>query len=330
MSSLVTSLEMAVDLAIPDLAAELAGSVRKLLVAEGGTELCRAAEADPGRREILAALLGRLGLWELDAREDVEQAMAAAEVVRVAGSMAVPYPVVGRLLSTGSSWLAVVGDCSSPVRVEHGDLGSWLLAGLDGSSSAATGLIRGGGQKLAPFVCRGPAGQPADAVPAGDVARWLALDSFWLLGAAETALERTVDHLLSRHQFGRPLAGFQAVRLGVAERVTLLEGLRTLGQYTIWHQFERPEDALVDAIALRAVALEAVTATFWAAHQYHGAVGLSLEHDVTLLHRHAQGHLRLPLDYDAVCVRLVAEIDRGGFESLYGRFQGGSSAKAGQ
>jgi hypothetical protein len=314
---------MAVDLAVPDIALELGAAARKLLLAEGGTQLCRQAEAEPGRRESVGELLAPLGLWDIDPREDLDQAMAAAEVVRASGALALPYPVVGRLLARDGRWLAVVRDTRSPVRIEHGDLTTtWLLAGLDGTATAPGVLARTPGQVLAPFVARGDAGQSVDGVPPGDVALWLTLDSFWLLGAAQAALDLTVRHVLARQQFGRPLAAFQAVRLRTAECVTLLEGLRTLGQFTLWHRFERPVDAMADALALRSVALEAANATFWAAHQFHGAGGFSKEHDVTLLHRHAQGHIRLPADYEEVGRLLTLEVERAGFETLYGRFQG--------
>jgi hypothetical protein len=250
--------------------------------------------------------------------------VTAAEVARTAGAVVLPYPVVPRLLARGPSWLAVVRDGTSPARVEHGDLSEdWLLAGLDGTAATGSGLRPQPGQLLAPFVCKGPPGARADGVPDLDVALWLTLDSCWLLGAAETALRRTVDHLLTRHQFGRPLAGFQGVRLRVAECVTQLEGLRALCRFTVWHHITRPADALADAFAVRTVALEAVSAVFAAAHQFHGAGGFSLEHDVTLLHRHAQGHLRLPIGYDDLGRLLVREVAEQGFESLFGRFQGG-------
>lgn len=312
------------DLAVPELAVEFAASVRKRLEAEGGVELCRRAETDPASREHVGEVLTRLGVWDLDPRADLDQAMTAAEVVRAAGAVALPYPVVGRLLARGPSWLAVVRDGISTARVEHGDLtDSWVLAGLDGTASTASALRSTPGQKLAPFVGRGEIGPRADVVPGLDVALWLTLDSFWLLGAAETALQRTVDHLLARQQFGRPLAAFQAVRFRVAECVTLLEGLRALGRFTVWHHLTQPADALADAFAVRTVALEAVPAVFAAAHQFHGAIGLTAESDVTLLHRHAQGHLRLPVGYDDLGRLLVREVELQGFESLFGRFQGG-------
>jgi hypothetical protein len=320
---------MVVDLAIPDVAVELGSSARKLLSGEGGTAICRRAEDDPARRAAAGELLDALGIWDLDPREDAEQAMAAAEVVRAAGAVVLRFPVVGRLLAQDSRWVSVAPNCRGVLRVEHGDVGgSWLVAGLDGTACVASGLTGPSGTKLAPFLSRGEPGEAAPAVARADVALWLTLDSVWLLGAAEAALQLTVGHLLTRHQFGRPLASFQGVRLRVAECVTLLEGLRTLGQFTVWHRFEEPADALVDALALRSVALEAVTVAFWAAHQFHGAVGFSVEHDVSLLHRHVQGHLRLPADHDELGRLLLHEVERGGFASLYGRFQAGPAAES--
>jgi hypothetical protein len=320
---------MAVDRAIPDVAREFGDAVRGRLRTAGGLELCRRAEQDPSLRAEVGDLLAPLGLWELDVRADADQAAVAAEAVRTAGALVVPYPLVARLLGDADAWLAVVRDGGPLLRIEHGDLApSWLVAGLDGSSATAAALHPGTPSVLAPFVCRGDRGPAAelvpatDPVPATDVALWLTLDAFWLLGAAGTALERTVEHLRTRRQFGRPLANFQGVRLRVAECVTLLEGLRELCWFTLWRQHAAPADATVDALALRTVALEAVGAVFAAAHQFHGAVGFSLEHDLALLHRHVQGHVRLPVDHEDLGRLLVEQVERDGFDSLFGRFQG--------
>jgi hypothetical protein len=57
------------------------------------------------------------------------------------------------------------------------------------------------------------------------VARTLA---FELLGVARAALDRGVAHVMERHQFGRPLAAFQAVRHRLADVAIALTGAEEL------------------------------------------------------------------------------------------------------
>jgi alkylation response protein AidB-like acyl-CoA dehydrogenase len=45
-------------------------------------------------------------------------------------------------------------------------------------------------------------------------------------GLGRGALDKTVRHAVDRHQFGRPLASFQAVQFRQAECLNLLDGLR--------------------------------------------------------------------------------------------------------
>ena len=48
------------------------------------------------------------------------------------------------------------------------------------------------------------------------------------LGGARACLEATREHLLQRHQFGRPLADFQALRFKLADMATELDGARLM------------------------------------------------------------------------------------------------------
>ena len=48
------------------------------------------------------------------------------------------------------------------------------------------------------------------------------------LGGARACIEATREHLLERHQFGRPLADFQALRFKLADMVTELDGARLM------------------------------------------------------------------------------------------------------
>src|SRR5262249_19085915 len=55
--------------------------------------------------------------------------------------------------------------------------------------------------------------------------RWR-LTATVVAGLGRGALTRATTHTVERHQFGRPLASFQAVQFRLAECLNLLEGLR--------------------------------------------------------------------------------------------------------
>ncbi len=103
-------------------------------------------------------------------------------------------------------------------------------------------------------------------------------------GAAERALDLTVTHTVERNQFGRPIARFQAVQQQVAEVAAEVAALRIAS------------DAAVDAcvqtedISQRVMAIGSAkgqagrTAGVVAriAHQMHGAIGITREHQLRL------------------------------------------------
>jgi alkylation response protein AidB-like acyl-CoA dehydrogenase len=175
--------------------------------------------------------------------------------------------------------------------------------------------------RLAPFVAEVKLGERVETGtdPAHDLALWLSLSAWWILGSTERALDLTVRHVNEREQFGAPLAKLQSVRFRVADTSALIRGLAELARYTAWRLNRHPEDAMVDALALRVMAHETAHATFKTAHQLHGAIGFSNEHDLSVLSRHVQPYLRLPLDYEKTTALLVERFDQDGFEGLFGR-----------
>lgn len=102
------------------------------------------------------------------------------------------------------------------------------------------------------------------------------------LGVAERALEMTADYTKTRHQFGRPIANFQAVRQRAADAYIDVEAMRL----TLWQAVWRL-DVDVDAD------LEVATAKFWAAEgaqrvvhaaqHLHGGIGVDVDYP---LHRY--------------------------------------------
>ena len=235
----------------------------------------------------------------------------------MAGGFVLPLPLAGRLLAIDGRQLALAPGGGATASVDHGDRGEWIVATIDGTAWLATAgaPLRA---PLAPFVAEVAIGAEVEPVPARDVALWLALEAHVVLGAVEQAFALSVAHLKDRRQFGVPLSTFQALRFRVAECSVELDGVRELGHYTAWRLHAAPADALVDALSLRVSVQDAARRVFREAHLFHGAVGFCDEHDLSILSRHVQPAARLPWDREASLELLVEQVERDGFETLYG------------
>ncbi|MFF5519468.1 acyl-CoA dehydrogenase family protein [Streptomyces coeruleorubidus] len=105
------------------------------------------------------------------------------------------------------------------------------------------------------------------------------------VGAAGRVLERTVEYVGQREQFGRPIGSFQAVKHRLADVYVQVQAARSAAYYAAWAtaQGERVGGlALAQALqALRGAAAEGI--------QSHGGIGVTWEHDVHLYFKRAAG-----------------------------------------
>ncbi|MEW1635224.1 acyl-CoA dehydrogenase family protein [Streptomyces sp. NPDC093801] len=99
------------------------------------------------------------------------------------------------------------------------------------------------------------------------------------VGAAGRALDRTVEHVRRREQFGRPIGSFQAVKHRLADLYVQVQAARSAAYYAAWD----PEQG---ALAL-AQGLEALRITAGEAIQLHGGIGFTWEHDAHLYFKRA-------------------------------------------
>jgi alkylation response protein AidB-like acyl-CoA dehydrogenase len=128
----------------------------------------------------------------------------------------------------------------------------------------------------------GPGGA---GIPAGDLA-WIAsaavaLQCMEMVGGATAVLERTVEYVKVREQFGRPIASFQAAQHHVANMRMAIDGARLTSGQAVWWLGR-------GMLAQRAVAIakmHASEAYKWAtltSHQLHGGMGYVKETDLHL------------------------------------------------
>jgi acyl-CoA dehydrogenase len=111
-------------------------------------------------------------------------------------------------------------------------------------------------------------------------------------GLAARALEAAVRHALTRRQYGRPLAGFQATKMALADMHAELEAARRLALHAAWLADTGAAEAPRESAAARLVAAETAGRVVDRAVQLHGALGLVRGSTVERLYREARA-LRL-------------------------------------
>ncbi|MCF6508910.1 acyl-CoA dehydrogenase [Blastococcus sp. MG754426] len=155
-------------------------------------------------------------------------------------------------------------------------------------------------------VAPAPAGVDADALRLRGALGRAALIS----GALARVAELTVRYTGERQQFGRPVARFQAVQ---AHLVTIAEEAELARMAVeVAARNARPDPGSFDVAAAAAVTGEAATVAARAAHQAHGAIGMTKEYELGQLTR-----------------RLWSWRDEFGSERAWGRELGRRLAEAG-
>jgi alkylation response protein AidB-like acyl-CoA dehydrogenase len=97
------------------------------------------------------------------------------------------------------------------------------------------------------------------------------------VGAAEEALRLMVSYAKSRHQFGRPIGGFQAVKHKCAEALIAIEAAKATVSYASWALDDGSPEADLAVLAAKIASIEAVVATAADCIQIHGTFGYTRE-----------------------------------------------------
>lgn len=136
-------------------------------------------------------------------------------------------------------------------------------------------------------------------------ARSLALARLYIaaeqLGAAQACLDLTVAYTATRKQFGRVIAGFQAVKHRCAEMMVRVEALRSAVYGAAFAVTQSDDNTLAMECAM-AKALASDTLFFCSAEaiQLHGGVGFTWEYDPQLYFKRAQASSHWLGDADAL------------------------------
>lgn len=251
---------------------------------------------------------GGLGMAELDWVLLLEEAGYAALAEPLAQTTACAAPLLERVGSAAlcAEWLPRVqqGDAKLAVcfesepylaHAERFDLllvqrGAALYAALpaDCSFSAQRSLDHSRALARVDFTAKAEQLITADAAPALAQAyhRAVLAQSAELIGVSQRMLDMTVDYVKVRHQFGKPIGSYQAVKHRLADSLLKLEFARPLvyrAAYSCAHSGSLP-GALVDAHVSMAALYAREAADFMAksALQLHGAIGYTFEFDLQL------------------------------------------------
>lgn len=102
---------------------------------------------------------------------------------------------------------------------------------------------------------------------------------FMQLGVLADALRRTAEHTITRKQFGKPLAGFQAVAHRAADAYIDIEALRSTAWQAAWRISENlPAESAVASVAWWAC--EAGHRVGHACQHLHGGIGADVDYPI--------------------------------------------------
>ena len=108
-----------------------------------------------------------------------------------------------------------------------------------------------------------------------------------MVGGMQRVLDMTVDYAKKREQYGRPIGSFQAIQHYCANMMTDLDTSRLTTYHAAWMLSEGLPCTKEVAIA-KALTNEAYRRVASLAHQIHGAIGFTNDHDLQLYSRRAK------------------------------------------
>jgi len=108
------------------------------------------------------------------------------------------------------------------------------------------------------------------------------------LGGAQRALDMAVDYAKFRHQFGRPIGSFQAIKHRCADLLLEVESLRSAVGYAAAAVAEDSAEVPVVAALVKALASDVYFHVAAENIQIHGGIGFTWEHDAHLYFKRAK------------------------------------------
>lgn len=291
---------------------ELAGFVRSL-VSRRDTEARTAAASERGFDEVLwTTLCEQIGVAALPVPEDHDGAGASLAESFVAleelGRTLSPTPLLGSVVAA-----AAVLDAPEGVRAEllpriaAGEVCAVVLDDQPAEfADTADLLLRVGGRgvelvepdgrTLAPAVdpllrlarVSGGGREVSDAASAARARRVHTVGTACLAsGLMDRALALTVEHTRERHQFGRPIGSFQALKHRMADLHVLSETSRSIARAAAYAVSDDDPEAARLADSAATWCADALGQVAGEMVQLHGGIAITWEHDAHLWFKRA-------------------------------------------
>jgi alkylation response protein AidB-like acyl-CoA dehydrogenase len=108
------------------------------------------------------------------------------------------------------------------------------------------------------------------------------------VGGAQTVLAMTVEYLNVRHQFGRPIGSFQAIKHRCADLLVEVESARSAAAYASAAVAAGSDDASVAASIAKVYCSQAFYHVAAESIQMHGGIGFTWEHPAHLYFKRAK------------------------------------------
>ena len=108
------------------------------------------------------------------------------------------------------------------------------------------------------------------------------------LGGAERCLDMAVEYAKQRHQFGRAIGSFQAIKHKCADMLLQVECARSAVYYAAWVATHQPGELRTAAALAKIACSEAYFHCAGENIQIHGGIGFTWEHDAHLHFKRAR------------------------------------------
>lgn len=108
------------------------------------------------------------------------------------------------------------------------------------------------------------------------------------VGGAQKCLEMAVEYAKTRHQFGRPIGSFQAIKHKCADMLVQVESAKSAAYYAAWAASQDNEELAMVAPLAKSYCSEAYYFCASENIQIHGGIGFTWEHDAHLYFKRAK------------------------------------------
>ena len=108
------------------------------------------------------------------------------------------------------------------------------------------------------------------------------------VGGAQKCLEMSVEYAKTRHQFGRPIGSFQAIKHKCADMLVQVESAKSAAYYAGWAASEDNDELATVAPLAKSYCSEAYFFCASENIQIHGGIGFTWEHDAHLYFKRAK------------------------------------------